>query len=197
MNHKNSNKQKFIFDLSSPKDILTSLLIGGALVAGIAAPALIAPAIFLAKFYKDKNKRRKFQNSFYYLKKNGLISVKNEKGLVTVNLTEKGKMKARKHQITTHIKKSPIPSSWDGKWHIVIFDISASRKVVRDALRTMIKRVGMVQLQKSVWLYPFDCSAEVEFLKNFFSLGDKEIRIIHATNIGNDAYFKKIFKIKL
>ncbi len=179
--------------MSSPKEILTSVLIGGTLLAGVAYPALIVPAIFLAKL--DKNKKRKLQKSLHYLKRNKLISLKNKNDSTVIALTKDGQKLAQKYQAIKYVKSHARPKTWDKTWRIVIFDIPTERRVTRNAFRHMIKRIGMTNLQKSVWLYPFDCSEEIKFLKDFFSLKDQELRIILATNIGDDARFRKIFKI--
>ncbi len=55
--------------------------------------------------------------------------------------------------------------------------------------------MGFYPLQKSVWIYPFDCQPEIELLKDFFGLSDKEIRVIVAGDVGPDDKLKEIFKL--
>ncbi len=87
------------------------------------------------------------------------------------------------------------PKKWDGKWRIVIFDISQLKKVYRELFRSKLKELGFYQLQKSVWIVPFDCQDEIELLREFFGLSQKEMRLIIAENVGPDDWLRKIFKI--
>jgi DNA-binding transcriptional regulator PaaX len=77
----------------------------------------------------------------------------------------------------------------------VIFDISQLKKFHREAFRGKLKQLGFYPLQKSVWVHAFDCQAEVELLREFFGLTEKEIRLIIAEKIENDQELKKTFKL--
>ena len=87
------------------------------------------------------------------------------------------------------------PKKWDRKWRVLIFDIAQLKKIYREALRGKLKVLGFYQLQKSVWVHPFDCKAEIKMLKDFFGLSDREIRLIVAENIGEYGEIKKFFKM--
>jgi len=78
----------------------------------------------------------------------------------------------------------------------VIFDIAQLKKIYREAFRGKLKELGFHPLQKSVWIYPFDCRAEIDLLKDFFGLTEKEIRIIIAEDIGEDDKIKEFFKLR-
>ena len=75
----------------------------------------------------------------------------------------------------------------------MIFDISQLKKFYREAFRGRLKELGFFPLQKSVWVYPFDCQAEIELLREFFGLSEKEIRLVVAESIGDDSKLKKFF----
>jgi hypothetical protein len=47
-----------------------------------------------------------------------------------------------------------IGQSWDGRWRIVVFDIPESHRPIRDYLRTLLKRIGFKEFQRSMWMYP-------------------------------------------
>jgi len=87
------------------------------------------------------------------------------------------------------------PQKWDRKWRIVIFDISELKKFYREAFRGKLKELGFYPLQKSVWVHPFECRDEIELLRKFFSLDQKELRLIIAQDIGPDDWLREIFKI--
>jgi hypothetical protein len=58
-----------------------------------------------------------------------------------------------------------------------------------------LRELGFIKLQKSVWLYPFHCNDEIELLREFFGLNEKEMRLIIAEDIGDDKWIRKIFQI--
>jgi len=67
---------------------------------------------------------------------------------------------------------------WDGKWRVVIFDVSEKRKGVRDMLRTHLSRVGFVKLQNSVWVYPYRCDEIIALLKFHLTLGRDAVYMV-------------------
>jgi DNA-binding transcriptional regulator PaaX len=85
------------------------------------------------------------------------------------------------------------PKKWDRKWRLVIFDIAQMKKIYREAFRGKIKELGFYCLQKSVWVYPFDCEAEIELLRDFFGLSQDELRLIVAEKLGEDSKLKEHF----
>src|SRR3989344_2837198 len=87
------------------------------------------------------------------------------------------------------------PKKWDGMWRLVIFDIPQLKSVQRNAFRGKLIELGFMPLQKSIWICPYQCDDEIGLLRDFFGLGEKEIRLIAAQNIGSDSYFRKVFKI--
>jgi DNA-binding transcriptional regulator PaaX len=114
-------------------------------------------------------------------------------GQIYIRLTEKGKKMAGWLQIDA--LKIKRPKKWDGKWRLVIFDISQLKKFYREAFRGKLKELGFYPLQKSVWIFPFDCKDEIELLRDFFGLSQNEMRLITAQDIGPDDWLKNKFKI--
>ena len=135
--------------------------------------------------------RRKFSQALWRLKRDRLIitSQKSNKTFV-VELTEKGSRKVREFQFVDLAIK--IPKRWDGVWRIVIFDIPNKRNAGRETLRSKIKELDFYQLQKSVWVFPYPCEKEIEFITELFHLYPY-VQIIEATKIKNDAKLRKYY----
>jgi hypothetical protein len=147
------------------KDILKFLVTIGALCVVATSPYFV-PNLMKGYLKWRKYPKKKLSDTFYQLRKRGLIRFENKKGQIYIYLTEKGKKLAGLLQIDElKIKK---PKKWDKKWRILIFDISQLKKIYREALRGKLKELGFYQLQKSVWIHPYDCRAEVEILREFF-----------------------------
>lgn len=174
------------------KDVLTGLLIAGVICIAGSSPYFIRN---LLKNYKKWKKypKRKVYDTFYNFKRSGLIEIKKEGHQIYISLTKEGKKKAGMLQIDS--LKIKRPKKWDGKWRIIIFDIAQLKKIYREALRGKLKELGFRPLQKSVWVYPFDCQAEIEVLKDFFGLSEKEVRLIVAEDIGKDNELRQFFKL--
>lgn len=103
------------------------------------------------------------------LKRQKYISIEyNQDGSITVKVTQKGRVKALTYQLNTMMLNKP--KHWDGKWRVVIFDIPNKYKRVRDIFRDRIKQLGLYQLQESVYVSPFKCFDEIEFLRQLWDI---------------------------
>jgi DNA-binding transcriptional regulator PaaX len=181
---------------------ITETIIMGIFWAGtitVALPLFSVLAIpkiieYTKRIIKNNKNKRDFYNVFSRLKKQGLIKIINKNGQIYISLTTEGKKKAGKYQVDNlEIKKS---KKWDKKWRILIFDIMDKQRIKREALRGKIKELGMFQLQKSVWIHPYDFTKEINLLRSFFGLTKDEMQIITASNIENDGLAKKFFGLK-
>lgn len=174
------------------KDILNLIFIAGAICIASTSPYFFINLLRNVKRW-GKYDKKKFYPAFYRLQKEGCIEIRKRNHQIYISLTEKGRKKAGRLQIDAlKIKK---PKKWDGKWRLVIFDIAQIKKFYREAFRGKLKELGFYPLQKSVWVYPFDCQAEIELLKDFFGLSENELKLIVAENIGDDKKLKEFFKL--
>ncbi len=145
----------------------------------------------LMKSKPDAKERRKFCNAFYYLKRSGYINIEYRGRQMHISLTETGKRKAGIYKIND--LKIQKPKKWDGNWRMLIFDIEDKQKMKREALRGKLKELNMFQLQKSVWVYPYNFRKEIVLLRDFFGLTPDEMKIIEAKSIENDGAVRHYF----
>lgn len=162
---------------------------------GALAQANCFPAC--AKLYKKEKFKNeiKFSNAFCYLRRRELIRVRYIGQQMYFSLTNKGKKLAGKYSLIDKlkIKKQKV---WDKKWRILIFDIKDKQKVKREALRGKLKELDMCQLQKSVWVYPYDFKNEMSLLREFFGMENSEMKLITAAEIENDADLREFYHLK-
>jgi len=138
----------------------------------------------------DREKLRKEIRNLY--KSKMIKSKENPDGSTTITLTEKGKLKA----LTYHFEKIRIESGkWDGKWRLVAFDIPEKIREGRRALREKIRELGFYELQKSVWIFPYECKNEINFIVEFFGLR-KYVRFGILESVDNELHLKKLFNLK-
>jgi len=114
------------------------------------------------------------------------------KGKRTVLLTKKGVREILKYKMKNKHRGKP----WDGKWRIIVFDIKEITRKDRDYLRQQLKWIGFEELQKSVWVFPYEIRDELrEFIKlcKFAFHGD--VRFILADSIEPDIAFREKFNL--
>ena len=74
-----------------------------------------------------------------------------------------------------------------------MFDIPESEKFAREALREKLKNLGFAQFQKSIWIYPYPCENEIDFVTEFFSIA-KHVNLI-TVKIDDDRPLRAEFNL--
>lgn len=69
------------------------------------------------------------------------------------------------------------PKTWDKKWRVVIFDVPEIHEYARDSFRLKLVEMGFMQIQKSVYVYPFPCTDEITYISRKLKL-EKYITIM-------------------
>jgi len=111
---------------------------------------------------------------------------------LTFVLSDKGKLKA----LTYHFNKIKMAQkTWDKKWRVVFFDIPEKFRWGRDAIRRKLKELGFYELQKSVFVFPYECEDEIDFIIEFYGTR-KYIRYGVFNYIDNDLELKRHFDLK-
>ena len=54
---------------------------------------------------------------------------------------------------------------WDKKWRMVIFDIPEAKRPARDQIRRLLKDLGFLKLQISVWVHPLPCLEQFRIIR--------------------------------
>ena len=166
-------------------------------VAGVISIALLAPNCvqLLAPLLKRKRSRYKYyvNERLKKLEKGGLIKIKIDGEDALVSLTDRGERELERYKVKHELKISK--RKWDGKWRIVMFDIRELNRRQRDYLRVELISYGLIRLQNSVWVTPYDCADLIGLLKTDLGL-DREVIFVTAENIENDTWLRKEFKLK-
>jgi phenylacetic acid degradation operon negative regulatory protein len=113
-------------------------------------------------------KQSKIKDGIRDLNKQKFIRKKEKyDGSVLVSLTEKGRLRALNLKFRRLGNKK---EKWDGKWRMVAFDIPDECRKGRNILRYRLKMAGFLELQESLFLYPYDCHEEIKNLVDLFKL---------------------------
>lgn len=146
----------------------------------------------LEKDWREINKQalKRAVKSLYESKL--VVEKQNADGTITIILTDKGKQKA----LTYDLEKMNIkePKQWDKKWRVVLFDIPETKKKIREILRFHLKKLGFYEFQKSVFVHPYDCRDEINYLIEFYDIR-KFVRYIVAESIDNELHLKEYFDL--
>ncbi len=175
--------------------------------AGIIAIAAVAPNLLqiIPRLADDRNPRQKFsrkdkikkiENTFYYLKRSGLVHFSPTSKELLLSLTDKGRQ--RFFQLELETLKISRPSHWDGRWWLVAADIpTRTHRAGADMLRKKLKRLGFYPFQRTLWLHPFDPRKEVEFLCRNYGIAEfvtlMEVSRLDKEDEGHlKAHFRKL-----
>lgn len=163
----------------------------------------------LLGFVRDKRQRRELLRDadriWYSIDRKELASIlnrfklggyieffKEREGKERVGLTERGRQRWLEYQLLN--LKLESQKRWDKKWRLVMFDIPESKKTIRDALRRKLKDLGFVEFQKSVFVYPFSCREEINFILNFYNIPE-HVYYLEAP-LSPDDSLRRFFKLK-
>lgn len=173
------------------KIILSLVATAGLLSVAMVMPnALQALRLFGGKDLFKRSQKESINYSRRRLVQLGLLEYDKNHYL---QLTVKGRRELYKAEAKSY--KIINPRIWDKKWRVIIFDIPHKHRIKREALRGKLKELGFAQLQKSVWVHPYECEAEIKILKDFFGLSDKDLQILLVEKIEDDYKIRQKYKL--
>lgn len=174
---------------------LRTLYVTGALTAALVAPKMLKlfPILDRGKSRRKELYERADQ-ALYRLRDKKLITfTKTDGRRPIVQLTASGETEITK--IILRQYKISETAVWNGKWHIIIFDIREKRRSVRDRLRALLAGAGMVRLQDSVWVHPYPCDELVTLLRANLKSGTGELLYFIAEGLESDRHLREHFNL--
>jgi phenylacetic acid degradation operon negative regulatory protein len=165
-------------------------------VGFVAVAAVMGNAVQLLGHFGPLKKRKiqKFElnQSIKRLINRDLIKIRENKKRKYLELTDKGKRLLLKYELEG--LQQTKPPKWDGKFRMVIFDISESRRKTRDELRRVLRGFGFVCVQQSAWVYPYPCYDVIELLKKHLEIRG-EVVYMTIDKIEDDEWLRDIFQL--
>jgi len=143
-----------------------------------------------AKINRDRLYQR-IRQSIFALEKKGLVKTSGAYRSFRVELTHKGKKLAEEAEFEMY--QIPEPAFWDGKWRVVIFDMSEKRRKTRDRLRALLVNAEFIRIQDSVWVYPYPCDEFLTLSRNHLKIGVGEMRSFTAEAFESDRSLREHF----
>ncbi len=103
--------------------------------------------------YKPAN----YYHSVWRMLKSGEVEKVIRSGKPYLRITSQGRRKIVRDFSLLKMSQQ----NWNQKWCLVIFDIEEKNKTLRESLRRKVTKLGFGQLQKSVYISPYDFSDDL------------------------------------
>lgn len=150
---------------------------------------------FTSEIIKEVFGNKKTKNPkkyFYKLRDQKIIRLEKVGNEDRVFLTENGiKVLLRFNYEKIQIKQEKV---WDRNFRMIIFDIPEKKKMSRNSLRNKIKEMGFVKFNDSVWVYPYPCQKEIDFIANYWNIG-KYVQFALVKDLTNRERLEKHFNL--
>lgn len=180
-------------NFSVTADIVTK----AALAAGMIGVAILAPNALLIFDKAIQKSVGKSQNdkllkaTLSYMKQRNYVKITElPSGEYEITITDNAVKRLEKRSFNNLQIKHP--KRWDQKWRIVLFDIPEKHKAARNALTYKLKQLGFKQLQRSAWIHPYDCVAEIALIKSVYGV-DNYVTVLTTDTIDNHNEMLKKF----
>ncbi|OGY63419.1 MAG: CRISPR-associated endonuclease Cas2 [Candidatus Harrisonbacteria bacterium RIFOXYA1_FULL_48_8] len=168
---------------------------GFLLVSGISplGGAQIIKGLVNDYFRKKRFERERFLRDLKRLQSRDLLDYRESPdGKIKITLTKSGRKKILSYNIDDI--KLNTQKRWDGLWRMVTFDIPHHQKKARDAFRQKLRQLGFYAIQKSVFITPYECENEIDFVCSIFKIRH-HILIFNIKNFEGEEKFRHYFKV--
>lgn len=175
------------------KDVLILLGAGVFLAGSLIMPGL---PVVLKPILEEKRKREEKEWEKYNISRlRSLLKRLQAQKIVEitdgeVKITDKGRRKVLKY----NLENMEIKRKTDGKWRVIIYDVANLKRYQRDIFRNMLDKLQFLRLQESVYLTPFVCDNEIQYLREMFEIGN-EVLVLKVKEIENEEVYKNYFGI--
>jgi DNA-binding transcriptional regulator PaaX len=139
-----------------------------------------------------KEEHKDVKTAIKNLKRGEFIEQKqNYDGSALFSLSEKGKLRALNYVFKKFENRK---EKWDGKWRMVSYDIPVYCTKGRKALVYRLKAGGFYEIQKSLFIYPYDCEKEIKALASLFKI-EKYVLFGLLDSVDNQDLLLRHFKL--
>ena len=144
-------------------------------------------------YYKSIKVKGYNRRKFY----NGIKSLENRKILIRSSGGRYGFTKNGQRWLSGQLLKFHRlnKTKWGGKWRVLIFDIPQELHNKRNIFRAKLRSLGFYMIQKSIFIFPYQCEEEISECCNHLGIADYVDIIIADKLGGKEENVKKIFAL--
>lgn len=173
--------------------ILATVALSGVVLVAAVAPKL-PTALSKLPSIKRAQLRARYRTALGRLAALGYVTFEKRDGKSYARITDAGRKK-----LVFELEKQKLDLSkkrrWNGRWRVIIFDVPERRRRTRDRLRVLMRELGFVRLQDSVWVFPYDCEDFIALLKAELKIGSAVLYMV-VEEIENDTHLREHFGLK-
>ena len=182
---------------SRPYKILKTLSLGaGVLIVSTISPmggAKIVRELIKSYFRQKYFKKYRFLKDLKNLQNRDLLDYRElDNGQIKMTLTKNGRKQTLNYKLD-EIKLQKT-AKWDGRWRLVMFDIPHYKRRARDAFRMKLKSLEFYPLQRSVFITPYPCEQEIDFLASIFEVR-RHVILVYGSHFEGQEKLKHHFKL--
>lgn len=174
---------------------LQSALLAAVAVTGVVLVAAVAPNLPMAidklPSVQRAKLRYRYRTVLGRLAALGYVTFEKRDGKSYARITEAGRKK-----LAFELEKGKLDLSkkrrWNKRWRVVVFDVPERRRETRDRLRVLMRELGFVRLQDSVWVFPYECEELITMLKAELKIGSAVLYMV-VEEIENDKHLREHF----
>lgn len=154
-----------------------------------------ANALQVISYFKpqDRFERNRIWKAIKYLEEQNRIAIRERGDEYYILLTDQGKVKLA--EVAIWDLSVATPKRWDRKWRMVMFDFPKEKTTTRNSFRQKLEDIGFKVYQRSVYIYPFECTDEVRSICDFFSAAEY-VRYLVAIDIDNTDEYISLFNLE-
>lgn len=142
---------------------------------------------------QDRFERNRIWKAIKYLEEQNRIAIRERGDEYYILLTQEGKVKLA--EVAIWDLSIAAPKRWDKKWRLVMFDFPKEMTTTRNSFRVKLEELGFKPYQRSVYIYPFECTEEMQSICDFFQ-AHEYVRYIVAIDIDNADDYVKLFALE-
>lgn len=189
---KDSSKRETRID-PKVKDVLKLLASGVLLTTVVLFPGIAAIAPLIEE-EKKRRERKEWEMFNLWRLRQVIKRLEKQKAVEIIDDVVKISDKGQRKLLRYNVEDIELKRKTDGKWRLIVYDVAELRKWQRELFRMVLKKLKCLQLQKSVYLTPFVCDDEIEYLRNIFDIST-EVKVIKVSGLENEIAYRKYFGI--
>lgn len=175
--------------------ILRFVAAGGFMTTALIAPNAVQvfdkPLQKLLDELDERSRERELRRIVHYMKQKELVHYNTQNYEHGMRITTAGKKRLAAHSYRN--MKIPLPVKWDKRWRLILFDIPVGENSKRYSFTYKLRLLGLQQLQKSIWIHPFPCRAEIEAISETLAIR-QYVTFIEISEIDGESRLRKRFR---
>ena len=137
--------------------------------------------------------RHENKRALMRLEQCGFVRRNEKRGVVSYIATKEGR--GAVHSMPKYaLEAIRRQKQWDKLWRIVAYDFPEQQRSHRNALRYVLEKIGFLQIQKSVWIFPYDISLLSDLFARDTIIHNHTL-YMEVRKISLDSIYRKHFKL--